>query len=260
MKTAFIQGFGGLGQGLVETLLEQGQYQHIVIAARKQTPGITALLSEHISFIEWDFEKPKSMELATEQLQLLQQKGMDLQLIINSQGTLQTSEQHSSFIAMQPQNQAMSIAPERRIESLTAENMLHLYYVNSVIPLLTLKTLWPLLRKNSFAWIVNISAKVGSIADNRLGGWYSYRSSKAALNMLTKTLSLELKQRKINAGVLAVHPGTVATELSTPFTSAKSDDRLTPTQSATAILKVISQRNHADSGTFWSWDGSALPW
>ena len=131
---------------------------------------------------------------------------------------------------------------------------------------MTIKALWPLLRRDKtsnnddLTWIINISAKVGSIGDNRLGGWYSYRSSKAALNMLTKTLSLELKQRKVPAGVLAIHPGTVATPLSDPYVNSKSDTRLTPSQSADAILKVVSQRSEDESGTFWSWDGQPIPW
>lgn len=257
MKTAFVQGFGGLGQGLVETLLEQNQYEHIFIAARNSTPEIQALPPELVTFLEWDFERPETIKNST---QKISNTNCDLQLVINSQGTLKSSESHSSFISLSPNKRQTLIEPERRIESLSPENMLHLYYVNSVIPLLTFQALWPFFRKSSFVWLVNISAKVGSIGDNRLGGWYSYRSSKAALNMLTKTLALELAQRRINGGILAIHPGTVATKLSTPFSSPKSDTRLSPTKSASAILKVIGERSQSDSGTFWSWDGNELPW
>jgi len=255
MKTVFIQGLGGLGQGFAECLLQADQYEHIILAVRDQTK-VPEHLQQHqkISAVAWDLNQPAVIDQALAQIK---NKGLDLQLILNCQGVLKQEQPKSALI----QPQALSnVGPERRIENLTAGNMLYNFEVNTVVPMLTIQALWPLLRKESFAWVVNISAKVGSIGDNGLGGWYSYRSSKAALNMLTKTLSVELQQRHVNAGVLAIHPGTVRTSLSDPFIHKKSDQRLSPQESATAILNVIQSKTIDDSGSFWSWDGTALPW
>ena len=106
----------------------------------------------------------------------------------------------------------------------------------------------------------SISAKVGSIGDNQLGGWYGYRASKSALNMFIKTLAIEFDNRKIPAVVLAIHPGTTATELSRPYVSATKMTVHSVEKTADHILSILDQRNKQDSGKFLNWDGSELPW
>ena len=107
--------------------------------------------------------------------------------------------------------------------------------------------------------LATLSAKVGSIGDNQLGGWYSYRASKAALNQLVRTAAIELRRRQLQALCVALHPGTVATALSAPF--AKTGLQvLTPDHAAARLLGVIDSLQAADSGGFFNHDGSTLPW
>lgn len=119
----------------------------------------------------------------------------------------------------------------------------------------------PLLDKNSEAKYINLSAIVGSIEDNRLGGWYGYRSSKAALNMLVKTASVELKRINKTASVITLHLGTTKGALSKPFTSNVADDKYyDTTTTAKRILAVANQITPQDSGGFFNWDGTRIPW
>jgi NAD(P)-dependent dehydrogenase (short-subunit alcohol dehydrogenase family) len=120
-----------------------------------------------------------------------------------------------------------------------------------------MRHLVPLLAKER-AIVAMLSAKVGSIGDNRLGGWYSYRASKAALNMLVRTAAIEVARSHKDAVLVALHPGTVASNLSRPF---RGDSIGRPAQDAAAdLLRVLDALTPADSGSFRSWDGSVLPW
>ena len=109
--------------------------------------------------------------------------------------------------------------------------------------------------------VANVSARVGSIGDNRLGGWYAYRGSKAALNMFTRTASIELGRKAPNAIAVAIHPGTVDTALSRPFQKSVSPERLfAPDRAARQILEVLDGLGPEQTGTFVAWDGSEIPW
>jgi NAD(P)-dependent dehydrogenase (short-subunit alcohol dehydrogenase family) len=105
-----------------------------------------------------------------------------------------------------------------------------------------------------------ISAKVGSISDNRLGGWYAYRASKAALNMFIKNIAIEFARNKKKIILLSLHPGTTKTELSEPFTKNTKYQLHTPIETAKNLLSVIENKTLDDSGKFFSWDGEELPW
>ena len=133
--------------------------------------------------------------------------------------------------------------------------MLKSYAVNTVGPLLVAKAMHPHMANPST--IVNISARVGSIGDNRLGGWYSYRMSKAALNAGTKTLSHELRRKGIS--VISLHPGTVRTDLSAPFARNVRKGQLFEVEHAVQkMLTVIDGVEEADSGGFFAYDGSTI--
>ena len=107
----------------------------------------------------------------------------------------------------------------------------------------------------------SLSARVGSIGDNRLGGWYAYRASKAALNMFIRTLSIEWARLRPPIICAALHPGTVATKLSAPFTQQKKSSTVfTPRQSAEYLLAVIAGLTQQDSGSFLAWNGETIPW
>ncbi len=147
--------------------------------------------------------------------------------------------------------------PEKKLGDLHYAQLLATFQANTFGPALVLRHFSPLLDAQRGV-LVMLSAKVGSIGDNRLGGWYSYRASKAALNMLVKTAAIELKRSKPAAVLVALHPGTVASKLSRPF---KGDQIGRPASRAAAeMLAVINRLTPDDSGSFVSHDGQALPW
>lgn len=152
------------------------------------------------------------------------------------------------------------IAPEKSWRALDATTLATLFAVNSIGPALLAKHLLPLLPRHGRAIFAALSARVGSIEDNRRGGWYGYRASKAALNMLLKSLALELTRRAPAALCVGLHPGTVDTALSKPFQSAVPEQQLfTPAQSALCLLEVLDGLQDSDTGGVFAWDGSRVP-
>jgi len=178
-----------------------------------------------------------SIEIAANALSL----EAPFQLIINTIGVLHTS----------------NWMPEKRLEDLNADQLAELIKINAVGPALTIKCFSKLLDPQNSV-MVTLSAKVGSIEDNRLGGWYSYRASKAALNMLIKTAAIELTRTKPNTALIALHPGTVNSNLSKPFRGEQIGRP--PLDAASDMLKVIESLNKEDSGSFISYSGERLPW
>ncbi|MEQ7154034.1 SDR family NAD(P)-dependent oxidoreductase [Brevundimonas aurifodinae] len=150
--------------------------------------------------------------------------------------------------------------PERSYKAMTAEHLLRDYRVNTVGPALVAKHFAPLLPRDRRAVFAALSARVGSIGDNRLGGWHSYRASKAALNMILKNLAVELGRSHPQAVVAGLHPGTVDTDLSQPFQKGVAEGKLfTPAFSAERMLTVIEGLTPADSGGVFAWDGARIP-
>ncbi len=150
--------------------------------------------------------------------------------------------------------------PERSYRAMTAEHLLRDYRINTVGPALVAKHLLPLMPRDRRAVFAVLSARVGSIGDNRLGGWHSYRASKAALNMLLRNLAVELARTHPQAIVAGLHPGTVDSALSAPFQRGVKPDRLfTPEHSAERLLAVVDGLEPADSGGVFAWDGQRIP-
>ena len=151
-------------------------------------------------------------------------------------------------------------APERSYRAMTAEHLLRDYRVNTVGPALVIKHFAPLLLRDRRAVFAALSARVGSIGDNRSGGWHAYRASKAALNMLLRNLAIELGRTHREAVVAGLHPGTVDTALSAPFQKGVVEGRLfTPEHSATRMLAVLDGLTPADSGGVFAFDGARIP-
>lgn len=150
--------------------------------------------------------------------------------------------------------------PERTYKAMTAEHLLRDYRINTVGPALVMKHFAPLMPRDGRAVFAALSARVGSIGDNRLGGWHSYRASKAALNMLLRNLAVELVRSHPQAVVVGLHPGTVDTGLSRPFQKGVADGKLfTPAYSAERLLAVLDGLTPADSGCVFAWDGARVP-
>lgn len=151
--------------------------------------------------------------------------------------------------------------PERSWRELNADWMLENFRVNTVLPALAARAFLPGLARDRCSLFAVLSARVGSIGDNRLGGWHSYRAAKAAANQLVRTLSVELARRNPQAIIAALHPGTVDTGMSKPFQRNVPPEKLfSPETSATHLWRVMDGLTPADSGGFFAWDGSRIPW
>ena len=154
-----------------------------------------------------------------------------------------------------------NLRPEKRLEDLNSESLQILFYANSIVPILWIKALRGLCNSDQKCCIAVLSARVGSISDNRLGGWYGYRSSKAALNMLLKTASVEYARRNKNVKLISFHPGTTDTDLSKPFQSAVRAEKLfTPDFVASRLLELMNSSDIDGELSFLDWQGKTVEW
>lgn len=153
------------------------------------------------------------------------------------------------------------VFPEKKIEDLSPTQLNHYFQVNVVIPSMWLKKLPVLLNKKMHTHAVFFSARVGSISDNRLGGWYSYRATKAALNSLIKSAQIELKRRLPKTALVLYHPGTVDTPLSKPFQNNVPNGKLfTPEFSAKQLLMMLPTLSENQAPHYIDWQGKTIPW
>jgi NAD(P)-dependent dehydrogenase (short-subunit alcohol dehydrogenase family) len=149
--------------------------------------------------------------------------------------------------------------PEKAMQDLDPAWLARVFAVNTIGPALVAKHVLPLMPRTGRTVFAVLSARIGSIADNRLGGWYGYRASKAALNMMVRTLAIEEKRRNDRAIVVALHPGTVDTDLSRPFQgNVTPGTLLTPSRAAVQLLDVIDGLKVTDSGRHFAWDGTEI--
>ena len=151
------------------------------------------------------------------------------------------------------------LMPEKSLGDLSAEKFHRLFEVNTILPALVAKYFLPKLNRNSPSIFAALSARVGSISDNRLGGWYAYRASKAALNMIIKNAAIEVGRRNKQAIVVSLHPGTVDSNLSKPFQRNVADGMLfTPEFSVQKLLQVMESLTPGHSGKCFAWDGKEI--
>ena len=162
-------------------------------------------------------------------------------LIINATGVLQTTKE----------------GPEKTINAVKKKSMSDIMTINAIGPALLLKHFCKKLDKTKFSVFVNLSARVGSITDNRLGGWISYRSSKAALNQIIKTSSIEINRRNKNAICVGLHPGTVKTSFTEKFQN--TNKTISPEESVKMMMKVIERLSINDNGYCFAYDGKVIP-
>ncbi|VXC71562.1 Short-chain dehydrogenase [Pseudomonas sp. 8Z] len=222
-KALVIGASGTLGQAFCQLLRADDNCASVRELSRGSTPAL-------------DLEAPHSIAAAAE---ALADEG-PFQLILHTAGLLHRP----------------GIAPEKSLSAIEADSLQAVFQVNALGPALVLRHFLPLLDKQGA--MAMLSAKVGSIGDNRLGGWYAYRASKAALNMLIKTAAIELARSKPKARLLSLHPGTVISPLSHPFRGATA---ARPAELAAAqMLQVIDSLGPEHSGSFHAYDGQPLPW
>lgn len=150
--------------------------------------------------------------------------------------------------------------PEKTYRALEPSALAEIFAVNAIGPALVAKHFLPLMPRTGRSVFAALSARVGSIGDNRLGGWYGYRASKAALNQIIRTLAIEQARTRPEGIVVSLHPGTVDTALSAPFAGAAPGEIFTPEAAAGHLLTVIDALTPAQSGGFFAWDGEAVAW
>lgn len=214
---------GALGQAFCAALRSDSACAQVTELGRNTTPRL-------------DLEDPVSI---AESADTLAQQG-PFQLILLATGILH----------------GPAVQPEKSLAAIEAEALRRVFQINTLGPALVLRHFLPLLSADGAMAV--LSAKVGSIGDNRLGGWYAYRSSKAALNMLIKTAAIELRRQWPKARLLSLHPGTVVSPLSQPFRGAAN--ARPAAQAAAELLAVVDESTAHDSGGFLSYNGDRLPW
>ena len=148
-------------------------------------------------------------------------------------------------------------SPEKKLQDINLDYMKKCFEINTIPTALMIKYFCPLMIKEEKSIFATISAKVGSISDNYLGGWYSYRASKAALNQIIKTSSIEQKRLNKNLIMVSVHPGTVNTKLSSPFIGKRIVQ--TPSEAATKMINLLEKLTLEDSGLFFDYNYNIIP-
>lgn len=226
---------GGIGRALCELIANRYPRARILATWRSSPPDLSAVN------VEWC-----QLDVTSEaDIVRLADVAGSTDWLINCVGMLHSDQQ----------------APEKSIRRLDADEFLTSMQVNCLPTLLLAKHFHPLLRQSDAGRFVAISARVGSITDNGLGGWYSYRISKAALNMALKNISIEWRRSLPRCSVAALHSGTVDTSLSAPFQAGLPDGQvLSPTDSAAHLLEIIEGLTPENSGQFWAWNKEMLPW
>lgn len=235
-RVAVIGASGGIGAALVERLVELPSTSRVFAFAR----GLDEQSNDKIHLAPIDITRERTVRDAAAVATL----DGPLDLVIVATGMLHDSN---------------GVFPEKSLRNIDASVMLDVLRINTVGPSLVAKHFLPQLRSTGKSVFAALSARVGSIGDNRLGGWTSYRASKAALNMVLKTLSIEHARRFPDSVIVGLHPGTVDTRLSRPFQRNVAKDKLFSTARAAGyLLDVIDQVTPPDSGRVFAWDGSLI--
>jgi len=241
--TALIVGASqGIGLEFVRQLLQTDRIERVYATYRSMQSELLTITEPRLRCLPMDIIEEGQIAAVVKEIQT---ETVALHYVINCVGVLHEE-------AMQP---------EKSLRQLNAEQLLHYFQVNSIGAVLLAKQVQPLLKHRDRAILATISAKIGSIGDNYLGGWYGYRASKAALNMFMRTTAIEYKRTCPRAIVVTLHPGTTDARLSRPFQRNVPSEKLFPVSRTTQqLLTVLDQLQESDSGEFFSWDGSRLPW
>lgn len=228
-SAAIIGANGAIGGALVQALQADPRCARVHGLTRRSAPPL-------------DLRDEASIAAAAAQLRAQQPPGEPLHLLVCATGVLQLGPR----------------SPEKRLADLEPEALAQALAVNAIGPALVLKHFHELLPLKERALVAVLSARVSSIGDNRKGGWYAYRASKAALNQLLHTAALEVARKRPLAVLAALHPGTVQSALSAPIIG--DAEASTPSAAAGHLLRVLDGLQPADSGGFFAWDGTAIAW
>tara|TARA_R110002073_G_scaffold242536_3_gene404577 strand:+ start:640 stop:1347 length:708 start_codon:yes stop_codon:yes gene_type:complete len=221
---------GGIGAALLERLQAVSAPGTVIGLSRTSRPGLDLLDEGSIANAAREIEA------------MARSQGLDLRQVIDATGLLHDG----------------ALQPERSLKQLNADHLARLFAVNAIGPALLMKYFLPLMPRRGRSIFATLSARVGSISDNRLGGWHGYRAAKAALNQLVRTAAIEQARRNPDSICIALHPGTADTRLSAPFAKSGLELR-SPHRAAVALLTVMDGLDSHDSGGFRDQDGIAIP-
>ena len=236
LRAAVIGASGSIGGAFVGHLRADPSVAQIYAFSRSPLAGGDRVIAGPL-----DYDDETSIAAAAESTR----DGGPLDLIIVASGLL---------------HEGPGLQPEKSYRMLASEPLARAFQVNAIGPALVARHFLPLLARDRKAVFAALSARVGSIGDNRLGGWYGYRAAKAALNMMIRCLAIEVARNRKQTLCVGLHPGTVDSALSEPFQGGVAEDKLfTPERSAGHLLEVVDGLTPADSGKVFAWDGSEVP-
>ena len=234
---AIIGSTGAIGQALVEHYLNTEQELTLYAFSRSDNP----IKDKRVFNFPIDLEDQDSVIQAAAKI-----PAADLDLVIAATGILHRGGEKP-------------LTPEKSLRHLDADQLKEVFAINTIGPALLMQAFIPLLKKQSQSIFAALSARVGSIDDNHLGGWYSYRASKAALNMLIKTAAIETRRLNKQAIIVGLHPGTVDSRLSRPFQGRVPAEQLfTPQKSAKHLALVMENLGQQHTGKCIAWDGKEI--
>ena len=230
---ALVVGAGGIGKQIAEDLASKENNLEVILCGRKNV---------FKNFWELDIENENSLKDFKEKLS---KSKLNLRLVFNATGRLHSEK----------------LNPEKRLQHINRENLIESFSINAFAPILLAKTIEEFINKELDFNFASISARVGSITDNKTGGWYAYRAAKSAQNQLFKSLSIEWARKYPKAIITLLHPGTVNTNLSKPFHKFVPKDKLfSPQKTSSHLIDILRHQKATDSGKFIAWDGKEIPW
>ena len=244
-KNSIVVGANGdIAQAIINELLNDDDNLFVYAISRKKPP-LHLKQNSRLIWFKCDYEENSIYEICKN---------------LNEHNNLNNIPFNRVFICNGILHDA-DLKPEKKIDDLNFKNFHKVINANSLIPLLWIKYLKPVLNNECKCHITVFNARVGSISDNKLGGWYTYRASKASLNMLLKNVSIEFSRTMKNIKIISFHPGTTDTKLSKPFQKNIADNKLfSPAFVANKLLEIISHTPHDGELSFVDWKNDNILW
>jgi len=232
---------GGIGSAVLQCYLQDSRFAQVIAVSRGPCPEHFSHYRERLDWLLSDYSEESIASIT----RTLAGKGIALRSIVISNGILHNEH----------------LQPEKALEKVSGESMATVFAANVIVPALWVSHLARQLQRSSRCNIAVLSARVGSISDNRLGGWYSYRTAKAALNMFLQTAAIEYARRAPGVKLVAFHPGTTDTPLSRPFQKGVPEGKLfAPAFVAQRLVGLLEEVEPDGVLSFLDWDGKTVPW